>query len=147
MSKPVQDETAFDQAYASLNKAQKQAVNTIEGPVMVVAGPGTGKTQILALRIANILRQTDTAPEQILSLTFTDSGAKAMRERLRRYIGAKAYRVAIFTFHGLANHLIAQYPDAYPNIAGGRLVTDLEQLNLIETILASTDIKLLRASG
>jgi DNA helicase-2/ATP-dependent DNA helicase PcrA len=141
------DATSFNEAYASLNEAQKEAVDAIEGPVMVVAGPGTGKTQILALRIANILRQTDAAPEQILALTFTDSGAKAMRDRLRRYIGAAAYRVAIFTFHGLANHLIARYPDAYPNIAGGRAITDLEQLNLIETILAGTDVKLLRPPG
>ncbi|HMA78906.1 MAG TPA: ATP-dependent DNA helicase [Candidatus Paceibacterota bacterium] len=137
----------FDQAYTTLNDAQREAVDTIEGPVMVIAGPGTGKTQILALRIANILRQTDTAPEHILALTFTDSGAKAMRDRLRHYIGAEAYRVAIFTFHGLANHLIARYPDAYPTIAGGRAVTDLEQLELFETILASTEITRLRPAG
>ena len=72
----------FLQAYKKLNPDQKLAVDTIDGPVMVIAGPGTGKTQILATRIANILLKTDTPPEAILALTFTDSGAIAMRERL-----------------------------------------------------------------
>ncbi len=53
----------FSQFYARLNPAQREAVDTIEGPVMVVAGPGTGKTQVLTLRIANILRETDTPGE------------------------------------------------------------------------------------
>ena len=52
----------FKEAYDRLNLAQKEAVDTIEGPVMVIAGPGTGKTQILALRVANILYKTDTPP-------------------------------------------------------------------------------------
>jgi len=58
-----------------LNKAQQQAVNTIDGPVMVIAGPGTGKTEIIAHRIAKILKATDTPPDAILALTFTESGA------------------------------------------------------------------------
>ena len=62
-------EDKFNQLYHKLNEQQKQAVDTIEGPVMVNAGPGTGKTQILALRIGNILKQTDTNPANILCLT------------------------------------------------------------------------------
>src|SRR5690606_13080516 len=96
------DENAFLEAYNKLNKAQKEAVDTIEGPVMVVAGPGTGKTQILSLRIANILRNTDTAPENILALTFTESGVASMRKRLSQIIGSSAYSVVIKTFHGFA---------------------------------------------
>jgi len=138
---------AFTQAYAKLNPEQKQAVDAIEGPVMVIAGPGTGKTQILTLRIANILRLTDTQPEQILALTFTDSGARAMRNRLRQYIGAMAYRVPVYTFHGFANHLITAYPEAYERIVGGRPVTDLEQVRIIEDILMSDSIALLRPTG
>jgi len=140
-------EAAFKEAYASLNAAQKQAVDTIDGPVMVVAGPGTGKTQILTLRIANILLQTDTQPENILALTFTESGAKAMRERLVRYIGAAAYRVSIHTFHGFAGRLINDYPDAFPAIVGGRPASDIDKINLITEILDSGDYVLLRPHG
>lgn len=142
-----QGRRVFDEAYASLNAAQKDAVDSIEGPVMVIAGPGTGKTQILTLRIANILKQTDVPPEGILALTFTESGAKAMRERLRRYIGAEAYRVPIYTFHGFSQKLIKEYPDAYTRVIGGRPASDLEKITLIESILEGGEIKLLRPMG
>ena len=138
---------AFAAAYAALNPEQKRAVDTIEGPVMVIAGPGTGKTQILTLRIANILLKTDTSPESILALTFTESGAKAMRERLHRYIGARAFQVPIHTFHGFAGKLIRTYPEAYERIIGGRPATDIEKITLVETIIDNPDIKLLRPSG
>ena len=138
---------AFKEAYAALNAAQKEAVDTIEGPVMVVAGPGTGKTQILTLRIANILLKTDAAPENILALTFTESGAKAMRERLVRYIGKAAYRVGIYTFHGFAGQLIRQYPDAFPRVIGGRPASDIEKISLIESIIESGGYSVLRPHG
>ena len=138
---------AFNDAYVSLNGPQRQAVDNIEGPVMVIAGPGTGKTQILTLRIANILLQTDTAPESILALTFTESGAKAMRERLHRYIGTRAYQVYIYTFHGFAKRLIEDYPDAYERIVGGRPASDLEKIAIIESIIDTREIKLLRPAG
>ena len=139
--------TAFTEAYANLNPAQRQAVDAIEGPVMVVAGPGTGKTQILTLRIANILLQTDVQPENILALTFTESGAKAMRDRLRRYIGAAAYRVPIFTFHGFSGRLISEYPDAFPRVIGGRPATDVDKVHIIEQILTDPVYTLLRPLG
>jgi DNA helicase II / ATP-dependent DNA helicase PcrA len=114
---------------------------------MVIAGPGTGKTQILTLRIANILLQTDTAPESILALTFTESGATAMRERLRRFLGSAAYRVPIHTFHGFAGQLISAYPDAFPRIIGSRPAGDMEKIAIVEAILDNPDIKILRPSG
>ncbi|MEK7556637.1 MAG: UvrD-helicase domain-containing protein, partial [Patescibacteria group bacterium] len=73
---------AFADAYQELNPGQRAAVDAIEGPVMVLAGPGTGKTQVLAIRVANILRRTQMDPWNILCLTFTESGVLAMRERL-----------------------------------------------------------------
>ena len=101
----------FESLYNNLNTAQKQAVDAIEGPVMVVAGPGTGKTSILTLRIANILKKTDTAPENILALTFTESGAKAMRKKLVNIVGSQGYKVRISTFHGFCNGLIKEFPE------------------------------------
>ncbi len=137
----------FNSAYSALNKAQKEAVDTIEGPVMVVAGPGTGKTQILTLRIGKILLETHTTPNNILALTFTDAGAKAMRERLHKYIGAEAFQVAIYTFHGFAERLIRDYPDAYTRVIGGRPASDLDKITIIETILEDATFKLLRPIG
>src|SRR3989338_9604095 len=99
----------FDQEYKKLNKAQKDAVDSIDGPVMVVAGPGTGKTQILALRIANILNKTDIKGDGILCLTFTNSAVDAMRERLVRYIGDAGNAVNIFTFHSFGMKVIDEH--------------------------------------
>lgn len=137
----------FEQAYGRLNTRQKEAVDNIDGPVMVIAGPGTGKTQILALRIANILIKTDTKPENILALTFTDAGSHAMKERLRRYIGEAAYKVAVHTFHSFAGELIRRYPDAYPAIIGGRVATDIERFSIIEDIINGGEFKELRPAG
>ena len=72
----------FEKTLNQLNDKQRQAVDTIEGPVVVVAGPGTGKTKILTVRIANILKKTDTSPENILALTYTTAGVISMREKL-----------------------------------------------------------------
>jgi len=138
---------AFEEAYNRLNPAQKEAVDTIEGPVMVIAGPGTGKTQILTLRIANILKQTDTKPENILALTFTEAGARAMRERLHSYIDSASYRVNIHTFHEFAGTLIRQYPDAYDRAVGGRPASDLEKVSIIEDIIETGKVKSLRPHG
>ncbi|RYF27436.1 MAG: ATP-dependent helicase, partial [Chloroflexi bacterium] len=98
----------FTTRYKNLNESQKIAVDTIDGPVMVVAGPGTGKTELLSMRAANILKRTDTLPENILCLTFTESGAAAMRQRLVSIIGKDAYKVAIHTFHSFGSEVISQ---------------------------------------
>ncbi|MEJ0083067.1 MAG: UvrD-helicase domain-containing protein [Puia sp.] len=89
----------FSKYYNDLNPEQKLAVDTIDGPVLVIAGPGTGKTQILGARIGKILLETDTDPGNILCLTYTDAGAIAMRRRLLSFIGPAAYKVNIYTFH------------------------------------------------
>ncbi|MDB5175949.1 MAG: uvrD [Candidatus Saccharibacteria bacterium] len=103
----------FQSAYKQLNPAQKQAVDTIEGPVLVIAGPGTGKTQLLALRIANILSKTDSLPSNILCLTFTESAAQNMRDRLVSIIGKDAYDITISTYHAFGSDLLRRYPDYF----------------------------------
>ena len=98
----------FQQALANLNPEQLAAVNKMDGPVLVVAGPGTGKTQILAARIGKILTDTDALPSEILCLTYTDAGAIAMRKRLFDFIGPDAYRINIYTFHAFCNEIIQE---------------------------------------
>jgi DNA helicase-2/ATP-dependent DNA helicase PcrA len=98
----------FQEALNNLNPQQLAAVNKMDGPVLVIAGPGTGKTQILAARIGKILTETDALPHEILCLTYTDAGAVAMRKRLFDFIGPDAYRVNIYTFHAFCNEVIQE---------------------------------------
>jgi DNA helicase-2/ATP-dependent DNA helicase PcrA len=137
----------FERLYKNLNPRQRDAVNAIEGPVMVIAGPGTGKTQILTLRIANILRKTDVGPEGILALTFTEAAARAMKERLVKIIGSDGFRVEIATFHAFANSIIRAHPDAFPRIVGGSPIGDVDRIQLMKEAIETAPLKLLRPFG
>ncbi len=138
---------AFQELYGRLNNAQKQAVDTIEGPVMVIAGPGTGKTQVLTLRIANILLKTDTSPDAILALTFTEAGVQAMRKRLLSIIGPDAYRVKISTFHGFCNTVISLYPEEFPRIIGASPVLQVDQIAIMGEVIQNSPLSKLRPYG
>lgn len=125
----------FEERYATLNAEQRQAVDTLAGPVMVIAGPGTGKTEVLTMRIANIVRSAKAAPEKILALTFTESGVVSMRRRLVELVGTEAYRVEISTFHGFANRIIRDYPDYFPTIVSASSITEIEQVDVLRTLI------------
>lgn len=116
---------------SNLNPEQQQAVMKVEGPVLVVAGPGTGKTQVLALRIANILQTTDAKASNILCLTFTESGVLAMRKRLQGMIGNEAYYVRIHTFHSFANEVIQNFPEKF---AFARELVQLDDLGRVKIL-------------
>lgn len=138
----------YDEAYKSLNTAQRQAVDTIEGPVLVLAGPGTGKTQLLGVRVARILDQTDTLPQNILCLTFTESGADNMRERLTRFIGQAAYDVTISTYHAFGANLIGRFPEVF---AETRLQSAADELakhqilrNIVDNLSYTNPLKQVR---
>lgn len=133
--------------YKRLNRGQKEAVDTIEGPVMVIAGPGTGKTQVLTLRIANILLKTQVNPENILALTFSESASFQMRQRLLDIIGTSAYRVEISTFHSFANSVIQNNPVEFENLISSESILEEEQVQLLEKIVDSEDLDLLRPWG
>lgn len=100
---------SFESRYKQLNDAQRSAVDTIDGPVMVIAGPGTGKTELLSMRAANILKKTDALPENILCLTFTEAGSVAMQKRLTDIVGREAYNISIFTFHAFGTEVMNRY--------------------------------------
>ncbi|HEX8591157.1 MAG TPA: ATP-dependent DNA helicase [Candidatus Paceibacterota bacterium] len=134
----------FEEAYAKLNPAQKKAVDTVEGPVMVIAGPGTGKTHILTLRIANILKVTDAKPDSILALTFTDSAARTVAGRLGKLVGEEtARKVGTFTFHSFAGEVIRTHPEAFTEVADQRLMGEVEQVLVWRDVLESTEAKYL----
>ena len=98
-----------------LNPAQKQAVEYLGGPLLVLAGPGTGKTQLLSSKVAYILENTDTAPENILCLTYTENGASNMRERLFSIIGQSASGVNIHTYHAFGTDVLSSYKNYATN--------------------------------
>ena len=130
---------SFSERYHNLNARQKKAVDTIEGPVMVIAGPGTGKTELLSMRAANILQKTDTLPENILCLTFTESGANAMRQRLSQVIGAAAYKVAIHTFHSFGTEVINHNSEFFYGGANFKPADDLSCYEILRTIFDGLD--------
>jgi DNA helicase-2/ATP-dependent DNA helicase PcrA len=116
----------YRDALTRLNEQQRRAVDQIDGPVLVIAGPGTGKTQLLTTRIAHILETTDTLPQNILCLTFTESGVTAMRERLSNLIpGKAAYDVAINTYHAFGNDLIRRWPDYFMGFSDRQPIDEL----------------------
>lgn len=124
----------FSETYKQLNTEQKLAVDHIEGPLLVVAGPGTGKTQLLSARVANILDKTDASPENILCLTFTNKAATNMSDRLIQLIGTSASAVNVKTFHSFAGEIMNQYPDYFWNGARLTIVPESVQLELIQSI-------------
>ena len=131
---------AVREAMEKLNPQQLEAVQTLDGPVLVVAGPGTGKTQLLSLRVANILENRDASPENILCLTFTDAGATAMSKRLATFIGKQAYAVRINTFHAFAAFLKDRYIEYFERSPFDSLITDLRSSKLVCELLMELSI-------
>ena len=98
----------YTKLYDELNARQRKAVDDTEGPFLILAGPGTGKTQLLSVRAASIIKDKKASPENILILTYTNAAAKAMKERLASVIGLAGYDVEVGTFHSFANTLIKE---------------------------------------
>lgn len=126
---------SFEERYKKLNAKQKEAVDTIYGPVLVIAWPGSGKTELLSARIANILRITDYLPNNILCLTFTDNAARNMRERLASMIGQDAYRVAIHTFHSFGSEILNRFRYLSREYNDARPVDTIEASAILDDIL------------
>lgn len=124
----------FNTIYQQLNQQQQKAVDALYGVIMVIAGPGTGKTQILSARIGKILLETDTLPQNILCLTYTDAGTFAMRKRLLEFIGPEAYKVNIHTFHSFCNNVIQDNLEVF-NKRSLNPISDLEEVALYKELI------------
>lgn len=124
----------------NLNSEQKKAVEYLEGPLLVLAGPGTGKTQLLSAKVAYILENTDSSPDNILCVTFTDSGCQNMRDRLASIIGAiPASKVNIRTYHTLGTDILYAYKN-YSETYNRNLdsaIDEITQFKIIKTIQKS----------
>ena len=106
--------------------------------MLILAGPGTGKTQLLSVRAANIIRQEKAGPENILILTFTNAAARAMRERLTQIAGHDGYSVEVETFHSFANSIVLESEGAISYVKDRIDITDIERIRALQYILDKT---------
>ncbi len=125
---------AFEKNYAILNPEQRDAVETVYGPVMVVAWPGTWKTQIIWLRTANIITKTWVNPENILITTFTDAWVIAIKKRLLDFIWEAAYKVNVVTIHWFAEEVIKTFPEKFIDERAGSVIDEVDSIELYEDI-------------
>ena len=127
-----------------LNSKQKEAVEYLEGPLLVLAGPGTGKTQLLSEKVAYILKNTDTDPSNILCVTFTESGAFNMRDRLKKTIGKDALKVNISTYHAFGQDILAKYgkhDTAIDEVTQFKIVKEIQEKLPASDILNGDSVK------
>ena len=101
-----------------LNPEQQRAVVTTEGPVLVVAGPGSGKTRVLVHRIAWLIQECGVRPEEILAVTFTNKASREMRDRIERLLhGTDISGMVMGTFHSFGVRVLRQNPDLSPIVS------------------------------
>ncbi len=125
----------YSKSYKALNKIQALAVDSTKGPLLVLAGPGTGKTELLSVRAASIIDKGYAAASNIIILTYTNTAVKEMKERLAHIIGLPGYDVEVGTFHSFANSIIQESEDA-ANYVGDKIqMSELEGVRAIEYIL------------
>lgn len=130
---------SFQEQLDKLNNEQRKAVENIDGAYLVLAGPGTGKTQLLSLRAANILKKADISPDNILCLTFTEAGCEEMSSRLERMAGKEGQKINVFTFHGLAGMIRNQYPKYFNGGVTFHHLDKLKQLEIIDEVIKSLE--------
>jgi DNA helicase II / ATP-dependent DNA helicase PcrA len=126
-----------------LNECQKQAVKTTEGPLLVLAGAGSGKTSVLTTRIAYLIEELGINPYNILAITFTNKAAKEMKERIIKFIGPKAYKMQISTFHSFGVTILKDHYDKLGYQKNFTILDSDDSLSVIKKIMKeyNLDIK------
>ena len=120
---------------AELNPAQKQAVETIDGPLLIVAGPGSGKTRVITHRVAYLVRICGISPYRIMAVTFTNKAAKEMRERLEKLLGQTTEALTLGTFHAICARILRQEGKAIGLNPRFVIYDEEDQLSLIKQSL------------
>jgi DNA helicase-2/ATP-dependent DNA helicase PcrA len=125
----------------NLNNAQKEAVNHLEGPLLIVAGAGSGKTKVLTSRIANIIKQKKAFPNQILSVTFTNKAAKEMQTRVSKILGSTAIGLSwLGTFHSICAKLLRKHASAVNLNSNFTIIDTDDQIRLIKNICKAENV-------
>ncbi len=125
---------------AALNEGQRRAVEAIDGPVLVLAGAGTGKTRVLTTRLAHILATRRACPAELLAVTFTNKAAREMRERLEAMIGRAADGLWLGTFHAIAARILRRHAEAVGLKSSFTILDSDDQIRLLKQILAAENI-------
>src|SRR6266478_4223945 len=125
---------------AALNDAQRRAVEAVDGPVLVLAGAGTGKTRVLTTRLAYILATGRALPAELLAVTFTNKAAREMRDRLEGMIGRAAEGVWLGTFHAIASRILRRHAEAVGLKSSFAILDTDDQIRLLKQILAAENI-------
>jgi DNA helicase-2/ATP-dependent DNA helicase PcrA len=125
---------------AALNEAQRQAVEAVEGPVLVLAGAGTGKTRVLITRLAHILVTRRAWPSQILAVTFTNKAAREMRERLEAMIGRAAEGLWLGTFHSVAARILRRHAELVGLKLNFTILDTDDQIRLLKQLILAENI-------
>jgi len=125
---------------AGLNDAQRRAVEAVEGPVLVLAAAGTGKTRVLTTRLAYILATGRALPAELLAVTFTNKAAREMRERLEAMIGRAAEGVWLGTFHAIASRILRRHAEAVGLKSSFTILDTDDQIRLLKQILTAENI-------
>src|SRR5271166_5168221 len=123
-----------------LNKEQREAVLTVDGPVLVLAGAGTGKTRVLTARLAHILATRRAFPSELLAVTFTNKAAREMRERLEAMIGRAADGVWLGTFHAIAARILRRHAEAAGLKSSFTILDTDDQIRLLKQLLQAEGI-------
>ena len=131
----------------NLNKAQKEAVMHMEGPLLIVAGAGSGKTKVLTSRIANIIKEKRAFPNQILAVTFTNKAAKEMQNRVSKILGSGATGLSwLGTFHSICAKLLRKHAAAVDLNSNFTIVDTDDQIRLIKNICKAENIDIKQLS-
>jgi len=125
---------------AELNPAQRQAVETIEGPLLIVAGPGSGKTRVITHRVAYLVRVCGISPRHIMAVTFTNKAAREMRQRLEKLLGQTAEALTLGTFHAICARILRQEGKAIGLDSRFVIYDEEDQLSLMKQSLQDLDL-------
>ncbi|WP_407701335.1 DNA helicase PcrA [Virgibacillus dakarensis] len=123
-----------------LNKEQQEAVKHTDGPLLIMAGAGSGKTRVLTHRIAYLLREKDVAPRNILAITFTNKAAREMRDRVHRLVGAGSEQIWVSTFHSMCVRILRRDIDRIGYNRNFTILDSSDQLSVIKQILKNLNI-------